>query len=798
MSVFKTAITGFLCLMSISLLAQNTTLKGKVKDAESGEVLIGATIYDTLSESGTFTNDFGYFQLSLPDDSAGVLRISHLGYEMFVLEYSTADTKKMLSVELIPLNLNEVVVQAERLVAIKSGSAITISHPSELTLPTLKPEIDILDIIKNQPGVQQTLEGSTGFSVRGGNPDQNLVVMDGIPVYNGGHFGGFVSIFDPFAISKLTFYKGGFPARFGGRASSILDVHLKQGDMNAYHGEFVIGPLFSKFSLEGPIKKGKSSFLVSFRKSNVDLVLGSLYLINKPEERYGLKFHDLTVKLNHQFSEKSNLYFSFYQGRDRIWEKLDRDYFSGDQPANFSFSRINSWGNLFANLRWGKVIGNKLHLNTSVALSSYNYDYSQEDHSTREGSTDMRNINNYGVAVKDYLIKSELEYYLKKNVQVDVGGQLIFHDFTPVDTYRYQLDQSGFGATERQENVNLNAFEAFGYAQASIHNKKRNLHFRPGLRFGVYAINDNNFFSLQPRLMLTYQVREDIGMELDYSKSFQPVHSLNSSGTSLEPDIWIPATRKLAPVESHTVSFSVTKNHKNWSASGGLFYRRLENLIEINRKNGLSIATTEWEESILEGGKGSAYGLEIAGNRRFERLLASANYTFSRSFRKFDLINNGEKFPFIFDRPHAFNLEGSYKISSRSSLSLIGTIQSGQPFTLTNKSNFLITNAYFSNVAGADIANNYDLNTPFPVFFQETLVTENINALRMPIYHRIDLAYSNKKRWKNGFLREWNVSVYNVMNRKNPYFIYLNANSNGFEQFTLMPILPSISYKLKF
>jgi len=798
MNVFKSTFTGLFFLMSIVSLAQTTTLKGKVKDADSGEVLIGANLYDSGSGVGTFTNDFGFFQLSLPDDSAGVLRISHIGYEMLDLEYSTTDRKKMLSVELIPLNLNEVVVQAERLVAIKSGSEITINHPSELSLPTLKPEIDILDIIKNQSGVQQTLEGSTGFSVRGGNPDQNLVVMDGIPVYNAGHFGGFVSIFDPFAISKLTFYKGGFPARFGGRASSVLDVHLKQGDMNAYHGEFVIGPLFSKFSLEGPIKKEKSSFLVSFRKSNIDLVLGALYLIDKPEERYGLRFHDLTVKLNHQFSEKSNLYFSFYQGRDRIWEELDRNYFSGDQPANFSFRRSNSCGNLFANLRWGKVIGNKLHLNTSLALSSYDYAYSQEDHSTREGSTVTRNTNKYGVTVKDYLFKSELEYYLSKNVQLDVGGQLIFHDFTPVDTYRYQLGQFGFGATERQELVNLNAFEAFGYAQASIHNKKRNLHFRPGLRFGVYAIDANNFFSLQPRLMITYQVREDIGIELDYSKSFQPVHSLNSSGTSLEPDIWIPATRKLAPVESHSVSFSITRNNKDWSASGGLFYRTLENLIEINRNNGLSIATTEWEESILGGGEGSAYGLEIGGDRRFERLVVSGNYTFSRSFRKFDLINNGEKFPFVFDRPHSFNLEASYKISSRSSLSLLGTIQSGQPFTLTNKSNFLVTNAYYSNVAGAAIANNYDLNTPFPVFFQETLVTENINALRMPIYHRIDLAFSNKKKWDNGILREWNVSVYNVMNRKNPYFIYLNSNSNGFEQFTLMPILPSLSYKLKF
>lgn len=777
---------------------QEFAAKGKVVDAESGETLIGAIVFDSLTKKGTITNDFGFFQLDGLRNRIVSLQISYLGYNTLFIKQDTENQGDFIVAKLTPLSLSEFVVQSERLIDIRSGSAITINNPAELPLPTFKTEIDILDVIQNQPGVQRSLEGSIGFSTRGGNLDQNLMLMDGIPVYNSGHFGGFVSIFDPFAISNLTFYKGGFPAKFGGRVSSVLDVHLKTGDMQSYHGELKLGPLFSKVSFEGPIVKDKSSFLVSYRRSIFDLVLGSIYLFSKPEEKYGLRFHDLTVKLNHQFSSKSSIYFSLYQGRDRINETLERSYFSGDQPSSFAFQRSNSWGNLFANLRWGKVLSDRLHLNVSGALSNYGFDYSQEDLTKRDESIFTQNINNYGVYVKDYLIKSEAEYYFRKNLRLDFGAQLILHDFTPVDSYQYKLDNFGLGETERRQFVNLNAQELFGYVQASIQNQKGNLNIRPGLRFGTYSIESATFSSVQPRMQITFQMNPELGLELDYSNTFQPVHSLNSSGTSLSPNIWIPATEKLAPVESDAISFSINTTKKIWSAGAAAFFRTFNNLIEIDRNNGFAIAKEDWEESILAGGSGRAYGIELNGDRRFERARISGNYTYSRSFREFVQINNGNEFPFNFDRPHSFKLEASYKISENSSLSMLGNIRSGQPFTLTNQSSYSITNGFYSKDRLNSNSNNWGLDSTFPVFFQETLATSEINNLRMPVYHRVDLAFSNLNRWKNGVLREWNISVYNVYNRKNAYYIYLNTNSAKFEQFTLMPIFLSFSYNLKF
>lgn len=784
-------------LLTFVCLAQDPVVEGRVLDAESGEPLIAATIFASNSNAGTYSNDFGYFKLRRTQQQEMVIRVSYVGYESKELKWNDIDNGDVLIVNLEPLKLDEFVVQSERLIKTKSGTEITINHPSELFLPTLKPEIDIINVIQQQPGVQRTLEGSTGYSVRGGNPDQNLVVMDGIPVYNSGHFGGFVSIFDPFTISKMTFYKGGFPAKFGGRASSVLDVHLKQGNLNSFHGEFKFGPLFSKLSIEGPIQKDRSSFLLSFRRSNMDLLLNGAYLFSKPEQRYGLKFHDLTLKVSHRFDDRNTIYFSFYQGRDDIWERNDRTYFSGEQLSEFSFRRDNSWGNLFANLRLGSELGSTLHLNTSVAISSFDYDYARQDHTIRDGNTFTKNTNTNRVHVKDYLIKTELEYLIGKRTQLDFGGQMIFHDFMPVDAYGYRFEEFGLSETNSETEVRHNAVEAFGYVQASIQNSKGTVRFKPGLRFGMYSIESTNFYSLQPRLLFTYQLKEDLGIQVDYSKSFQPVHSLNSSGTSLTPDIWIPATRRLAPVESHTTSLSITQNKENWTFSGGTYYRDFSNLVEMDRNNGFAVAKEDWESAILGAGKGTAYGFEISGDRRYRKIKISGNYTFSRSFREFDAINNGESFPFNFDRPHSFNLAANLRITEKSSLSFFGEIQSGQPFTVSSQSHFAITNAIFSKDLQTSNS-NWGLDSANPVFFQETLLPQNVNGFRMPVYHRIDLAFANRKRWKNGILREWNFSIYNVLNRKNAYFIYLNTNNGNFEQFTLMPFLPSFSYNLKF
>ena len=797
MNVFKSWIIIIVICIPFTVNAQVKVIRGEVLDFETGEKLIGASVVLIGQNASSFSNNQGLFQLSIPDHSPGKLKVSYVGYKDAVVDLRDVDPK-LFSIRLEPLDLEEFVVQAERLVEIKSTNEVIIRNPSLLDLPSLKPDVDIAQIVQNQSGVQSVLEGATGFSVRGGNTDQNLILIDGIPIYNAGHFGAFVSIFDPFTINSLTFYKGASPSRFGGRASSVLDVNLKKGDAKSHHGEVKLGPIMSKISLEGPIQKDKSSYMISFRRSNADLLLGALYLINSPEEKFGLRFHDFTLKINTQINSTNKLFLTVYQGEDKVWDQFSREYFTGDGLSNFNYNRTNTWGNFSSNLRWSKVLEKNVFLNVSAAISNYNFDYNQKDNSTKDGLLESRNVNRYRVMVKDYLFKTDLEVLINEFIDLEIGAQFIMHDFTPVDSYKSKYGNFGLEDFSKSNKVVLDAIEGIGYIQGSYSNSSKTINLRGGIRSGIYAIDGNNWWTFEPRLLTAFHLPKLLKLNLDYSRNFQAVHSLNSSGTSLSPDIWIPATLHLPPVLSDLFSASLVGIKSQFSYSVGMYYKKLNNLIDINRNNGFISFSENWEESILGGGRGKAYGVEFNLERKFSRGNLALNYTYSRSVREFDEINNGREFPYSFDRPHVFVLEGALKLSESSSISIFGTLQSGQPFTISSESYFGLTNAYFSKDVPVANLFNWGLIDDFPSFFQEVLTFDNINDRRMPIYHRVDIAFSNKKFWKNGFQRVWNFSLYNVYNRKNAYFIYLNTGTGKFEKFTLMPILPSFSYTLKF
>lgn len=778
---------------------QDYAVRGVVSDRASGERIVGASVFDPGSSTGTVTNQYGFFKLVPQHADSVQLKVNMVGYQEKTVVLKKDKTDEVIAIQLDPVELGEVVVVSERILRQESANKTVINSPNLLELPSLKPDIDILNIIQNEAGVQTALEGSSSFSVRGGNTDQNLVLIDNIPVYNSGHFGGFVSIFDPYTINNVTFYKAGFPARYGGRASSVVDINLKEGNLNSYHGEFKIGPLMSKLAVEGPIVKTKSSFLFSARRSNPDVFLQGLYLLQKPEERFNFKFHDLTFKINTAVNGENHLYFSIYQGIDKIQDRMDRNYPSDEGTNNtFNYHRLNSWGNLLMNIRWNRILSNKSFLNNSLAVSSYHYKYSQNDRSLQGDILSSLNSYRYGVNVRDYVWKSDLEMLLNENVALELGSSMVFHDFTPVDTQQERIQHSGMGKYQSTARVDLKALEIFAYAQAEVSNRNKNIMFSPGIRFGLYTIGGFEKWSAEPRLNLRYRTDKEGNFELDYSRVMQPVHSLNSSGTSLTPDIWVPATRKLAPVVSDQLSFSFSKSINRILLNHGLFYKSYSNLIDINRNNGFATAKEDWEDAIVGNGTGVAYGAEVTLEKTLNSSNISLNYTYSRSLRKFSQINEGESYPFSFDRPHVMSATFTHRLNASSTISLFHTLQSGQPFSISNLSYQSINNSFYIN-AGSEIGSpNINLPVPDPVFFQEVLYSTGVNTHRMPVYHRLDVSFSNRKDWKNGIAREWNFSIYNVYNRMNAYFIYLNPSKNSFEKFTLMPIMPSFSFGLQF
>ena len=783
--------------------AQKRTISGYVMDAASKETLIGATIFDKNSGKGCATNNYGFYTLTLEQGEVN-LQVSYVGYTQ---QNKTLDLKENLSMNFMletNTTLDEVVVEATRsTVNARSPQMSVVELPVQQikSIPTLFGEADVLKAIQLLPGVQNGSEGSAGMYVRGGGPDENLLLLDGVPVYNVNHALGFFSVFNPDALKNVTLYKGSFPAHFGGRLSSVVDIRMKEGDMQKYHGNVSVGLISSKLNVEGPIVKDKLSFNVSFRRTYGDLLIKpALWIASAMNSEMsklntGYNFYDLNAKLNWKISDKDRLYLSFYTGDDAInFGVRYKDYEVDDAQYNNNMDIKWRWGNKVASLRWNHVMSQKLFMDASVNYTQYRHhlgmDMSEETIYHHEGQTlnvkDEFNMA-YKSGINDITAKVDFDYTPLPNHEIRFGGNYTYHMFRPEV-------QSAKMVSGNEVEIDTVTGSSNVYAHETALYFEDNMTFgdifrvNAGLHYSTFTVERKTYQSVQPRLSASVMLASNFSLKAGYAYMTQYVHLLSNSSLSLPTDLWVPVTKNIVPMNAHQVSLGAFYElPKLFDISLEGYYKTMNNLIEY--KDGASFfgSSDTWENKVCMG-RGWAYGIELLVQRSFGKTTGWIGYTWAHSKRKFDRegmeINGGKVFPAKYDRRHDLSITVQHKFSDRFDLSGTWVFSSGNCGTL-----------------GTQV---------YEGLMDEWGYIPSINALernnfRMGNYHRLDLSVNFHKQKKHG-IRTWNISVYNVYNHKNPFLVYTDygwdeatqTERKRLMQASLFPIIPSVSYSFKF
>ena len=781
--------------------AQKRTLSGYVMDAASKETLIGATVVDKISGKGCATNSYGFYTLTL-DQGQVDLQVSYVGY----MQYNeTLDLKENISMNFTletNTTLEEVVVEAQRaLVSARSPQMSVVEVPVQQikSIPTLFGEADVLKAIQLLPGVQNGSEGSAGMYVRGGGPDENLLLLDGVPVYNVNHALGFFSVFNPDALKNVTLYKGSFPAHFGGRLSSVVDIRMKEGDMQKYHGNVSIGLISSKLNFEGPIVKDKLSFNLSFRRTYGDLLIKpALWLISSSNEgmnklNVGYNFYDFNAKLNWKISDKDRLYLSFYTGDDAInFGVRYKDYSTPDYQYNDEMGINWKWGNKVASLRWNHVLSQKLFMDASVNYTQYRHhlgaDMSEEITYLAYNVTQISEFDMaYKSGINDLNAKVDFSYTPLPNHEIRFGGGYTYHIFRP-EVQSVKL------VAENQVEIDTVAGASNVFAHETALYAEDNMTFgdifrlNAGVHYSTFTVEGKTYQSVQPRLSASVMLASNLSLKAGYAYMTQYVHLLSNSSLSLPTDLWVPVTAKIVPMNAHQWSVGAFYEiPKLFDISLEGYYKIMDNLLEY--KDGASFfgSSDTWENKVCLG-RGWAYGVELLVQRSFGKTTGWVGYTWAHSNRQFDRpgmeINQGKVFPAKYDRRHDISITVQHKFSDRFDISGTWVFSSGNCGTL-----------------GTQI---YE-GLPDDWGYLPNIYALERNNFRLGNYHRLDLSVNFHKQKKHG-IRTWNISIYNVYNHQNPWVVYTgykwdpatNTESKVLMQASLFPIIPSVSYSFKF
>ena len=760
----------FILLIKLSL-SQTYTIKGTVEDSINGEDLYGATIKVLgLDNVGAKTNTYGFYSLTLEKGTYTLIYRSR----GFVPKKYVVDLKENISknVELTGTkdfqNIEEVVVKAEKENDNITSSAMNVTtfNPKEIeTIPVLFGEKDIMKTLQLTPGVKGAGEGNSGFYVRGGGTDQNLILLDEAPVYNAAHLLGFFSVFNSDVIKDVALYKSGIPAEYGGRASSVMDVKMKDGNNKKFGATGGIGLISSRLTLEGPIVKEKGSFIVSGRRSYADLFLG---LSDDPTIKDSkLFFYDLNAKTNYRFSSKDRIFLSGYFGRDKF-----------SFADNFGLS----WGNATATFRWNHVINNKLFSNTSVIYSNFDYEFNI-------GSGD----DGFGVksSIVDYNLKQDFSLFINNNNTVKFGFNAIYHVFRPgaltgenesfnevILDPRYALEIGVYVQNEQKIGSRINLMYGLRYSGFDLVGAGNSYEFDS---YGnPIAINSHDNFEtikyyhgLEPRLSSSFILSENNSIKIAYNRNYQYLHQLSNSTTSSPTDIWVPSSNNVKPQIADQIAAGYYQNlRKNmFKLSAELYYKNLAN--QIDYRTGAQTFLNDEIEGELVYGKGMTYGLELLIEKKKGRITGWIGYTLSRSLRQFDDIDDGNVFSARQDRIHDIAVVLMFKITKRLAASTSWIYYTGDAVTFP--------------------AGKYVVDDVFVPYYTER------NGYRMPDYHRLDVGltwyFKERKRYNHNL----NLSVYNAYARENAYSITFETDPDDKTktqaiQTTLFKLVPSITY----
>ncbi len=754
---------------------QNYTISGYVTDANTKETLIGAVVSSVNGNSGTTTNAYGFYSLTLNEKDSVKLIVSLIGYEnLYII---TEARNNVINFELIGKNeeIDEVVIEANKDNIVENNETGTLSIPVNKikSLPNLFGEVDIIKAFQLMPGVQSGGEAKSGLYVRGGSSDQNLILLDEIPLYYVNHFGGIFSIFNADAVKSVKLIKGGFPARYGSRLSSILDVRLKDGNMHEYKVQGTLGLLSSKILIEGPIVKNKSSFIISVRKRALPI----FRLASSGEIRYD--FYDTNLKLNHKLSEKNRVYFSFYTGNDIIKFK------SEDKDENFLIKdeKKSKWGNTLAAVRLNHVFNSKLFSNLTVSYTKYRY-LNGIKYNKETDTTTLEEANDVTSGIEDINAKLDFEHFILPNFSIRYGLNSIYHIFTPNESSFIRESNYSENIDTAFNQLKTGALENAGFIETDFRYKIISANI--GMRVSNYLINNKTYFSYEPRVLLNFIISDKISVKYSYARMNQYVHLLNYSGVGLPSDFWMPATENAVPETSfqHSVNTSFLLFNNVFEFSIEAYHKEMKELIAFKPGESFFNNDKDWEDMIEKNGTGTSSGLELLLQKHKGKFTGWIGATFSKTQRKFLNLNNGEAFPFKYDCPVDIGVALQYLIKKNITVSATWAYHTGYPVTLA-------TERYF-------------------ISDKEVFVYDEINSYRMRDFHRLDIGFNFKKQKKRGE-RVWTISLINVYSRQNPYFYYYYRDTdtdtygNVIKQLPLklyqrsfFPFLPSFSYSFSF
>tara|TARA_B100001173_G_scaffold236078_1_gene205679 strand:- start:185 stop:2572 length:2388 start_codon:yes stop_codon:yes gene_type:complete len=773
------------------------TLSGFVSDKNNGENIIGVNIFCKELKQGVVSNTFGFYSLTLPAGNYEI-SFSYIGYKTQVHNLNLdKDIQKNIAFDITSFSVGEVQVRAKANIVEKTETSV-IEVPIEQikTIPALLGEVDIIKAIQLLPGVQSS-EGTSGFYVRGGGPDQNLILLDGVPVYNASHLGGIFSVFNADAIKSVRLTKGGFPARFGGRLSSVLQIDMKEGNSKEFKGDASIGIISSKFTFEGPIIKDKTSFIISARRTYLDLIVAPFLQANPLTSSTDLTlyFYDLNAKINHKLSKKDRIYLSAYTGKDKLG--IDYSDSSIDQISNGQNS-LNfglGYGNLTSTLRWNHLFSDKLFSNTTLTYSrySFNTDYGVNSTYTTNNETEIWDINfGYISGIEDLGARIDFDFIPNPKHEIKFGTSYTNHNFFPGETTlsvnEILTDTSQNFSLDTVLNFSGNtiADELYFYVEDNFKISNR-LKANLGIHLGYYntdrlnSIFKNNF-SLQPRASVRYLLNDKWSIKGSYAEMTQNIHLLSNSSIGFPSDIWVPATDSVPSQTSKQWAGNISTELGNGEYELSLegYYKTMNNLITYKSGYSNLSSTESWENSVESGGIGESYGAELFLQKKKGRTTGWIGYTLSWTNRKFDNINFGEWYPYKFDRRHDFSLVVSHRFNEKWDAGLTWVYGTGNAITFPQAVYFGIPN---SGNDGVDVIESYGQR----------------NSTRLDAYHRLDLGF-NKTVKKKRLTKILSFGAYNLYSRKNPFFAYLTyeLGNRVAKQVSLFPIIPSISYRIKF
>lgn len=803
-SVMHFGILTFLVILNLFLFGQSSprfTVSGYVYEKGSRETLIGVNIYEPELRIGATSNTYGYYAITLPADSVEII-YSYVGYQPQVKKLLLTGNVRM-DIELeSSIELGEVIVTDERINRISQTaqmSRLEIPIQQARNIPSLLGEKDMFKVLQLMPGVQSGTEGTSGFYVRGGGPDQNLIILDDAIVYNANHLFGFFSVFNGDAVKNMQLYKGGFPARFGGRLSSVLDIQMKDGNKQKFAGEGGIGLISSRLTLEGPIAKDRASFLISGRRTYIDALTRPFM----PDDADGgYFFYDLNTKINYDIDPNNRIFVSSYMGRDKFFFK---DEYSGADYQDSSEGGL-FWQNATATIRWNRIFNDRLFANASLIFSDYLLEIYAEDSFRDLNSTESNAFElKYNSGIQDIGIKYDMSWHPLSNHHVRFGIQTLRHKFTPSaivlrDDYIGKVERSAEIHHSLESGIYLEDEMSFGDF----------LKINPGLRFSHFYADGKSYQYLEPRFNSNLVIYPEVSWKASFASMNQYVHLLSTTGIGLPTDLWVPSTKKIAPQRTWQLAtgFAWDWLSRNLEFSIEGYYKKSTDI--IGYKEGASFLFIEdpesaegfsWQDNITSG-DAWAYGLEFLIQRKAGRFSGWAGYTLSWIQHQFDELNFGEKFWARYDRRHDLSLVGIYEISPRTTFSATWVYATGNAYDLGTGRFPVITHP----VSGTD--NQHPSYNPW---WNSANVYDKKNSFRAASYQRLDVGVQFHKditRFGYPVKRTIELGAYNAYSRKNPFFYYWDDrlifseegyySSRKLMQVSIFPIIPSISVNFKF